>query len=755
MKKTLLATAILLSLSSNALAAWHSLSDNQATDGVYKDGIYLIDQASFSNIQEKADGDLYLGSGKSSDLVPDSTMTIDVGDNQNWEVDVFGGGWAQSANGEQAGSDVIRNSGNVTINLDSGTINGTVFAGGNAMSGSENYSGEYRTVTGNVSLNVNGATVSEAVVGGAKIRANVNGGHASSSVGNVTINMNSGKVAGIVGGNLINSLGATEGLKVEGTVKDISINVNGGTVGKLANATEGSSVSILNTAFDAAIVGGNVSSFYNGNDYNHERIASAGTISINIAKSSTVDGSIIAGSVISGNNAGTDSSRVSKATVDVSGKVNGNVIVGGALVSGSETASAPVTQDASIILRDGAEVGTVVAGDLVVVGDTASFIANETKKSITIDSQNVSIAAIDTLGDKAGKNVSIVGTDSFNDSFQNVEAAVAWMQDIEGLTEKDGQAFSIEAGLVNDAATVTENGVQYHKNSLMQNALDLAVTTPIQITRILTNDVRKRLGDLRSTENTHGVWARYDGGKLSGDDDFDVKFNTVQIGIDTVPTPDSARFGVAFSYTNGDAEFGRGDSDLEAYSLAAYGTWMADNGLFVDVIGRLATVDSDLKVNSNIKGKMDNLALSLSGEFGWRFDVNNMFYLEPQAEATYTYVDSESFKLSNATYELDSSDSLVGRLGFSAGMKCPQAMGDAYIRASVVHEFLGDAEISARNGIASNVASIDGKDTWFEFGLGANFNVNEKTYIYADVERTQGADLETDWRANVGVRYSF
>ena len=82
-------------------------------------------------------------------------------------------------------------------------------------------------------------------------------------------------------------------------------------------------------------------------------------------------------------------------------------------------------------------------------------------------------------------------------------------------------------------------------------------------------------------------------------------------------------------------------------------------------------------------------------------------------------------------------------------------MGDAYIRASVVHEFLGDAEISARNGIASNVASIDGKDTWFEFGLGANFNVNEKTYIYADVERTQGADLETDWRANVGVRYSF
>ena len=51
--------------------------------------------------------------------------------------------------------------------------------------------------------------------------------------------------------------------------------------------------------------------------------------------------------------------------------------------------------------------------------------------------------------------------------------------------------------------------------------------------------------------------------------------------------------------------------------------------------------------------------------------------------------------------------------------------------------------------------AVDGTDTWFEFGLGANFNVNKNAYVYADVERSAGAELDTDWRATVGVRYSF
>ena len=53
------------------------------------------------------------------------------------------------------------------------------------------------------------------------------------------------------------------------------------------------------------------------------------------------------------------------------------------------------------------------------------------------------------------------------------------------------------------------------------------------------------------------------------------------------------------------------------------------------------------------------------------------------------------------------------------------------------------------------IQEVDGEDTWVEFGLGANFNINRSTYVYADIERTEGAAIDEDWRANIGVRYSF
>lgn len=111
-----------------------------------------------------------------------------------------------------------------------------------------------------------------------------------------------------------------------------------------------------------------------------------------------------------------------------------------------------------------------------------------------------------------------------------------------------------------------------------------------------------------------------------------------------------------------------------------------------------------------------------------------------------------AIKLSSGhEYELDSVDSLIGRLGFATGFKCPNNFGDVYLRASAVHEFLGDAAVHG----GTYTLETDGDDTWIEFGVGANFNLNKNLYGYVDLERTEGADLDEDWRANVGVRYSF
>ena len=297
------------------------------------------------------------------------------------------------------------------------------------------------------------------------------------------------------------------------------------------------------------------------------------------------------------------------------------------------------------------------------------------------------------------------------------------------------------------------NTISHGPNTLMQSTLELASATPLAINRILTMDVRKRMGDIRSSQSKSGAWTRYDGGRLSGMNGLENDFNTIQVGVDTQPTADPLRFGVALSYTKGDTDYARGSADMDAYSLASYGLWLGDRGQYVDVVTRLASVKTDMTVDGNKKGSMDNIALSLSGEFGWRFDIMNNVYVDPQLEATYAYVDANDLTLSDgSTYRFDAADSLIGRAGVAFGLQCPNNKGNVYAKLSAVHEFLGEATVTGGKGATY---AIDGKDTWFEYGLGANFNLNDSTYFWADLERTSGGTLDMDYRASLGVRVMF
>ena len=297
-------------------------------------------------------------------------------------------------------------------------------------------------------------------------------------------------------------------------------------------------------------------------------------------------------------------------------------------------------------------------------GEAATFTLTKADQEVSITNHNeaLTVAATGDLNDEVGmdafKNLTVDGD---AEGVELVAREGMYTGETTGVLDKDG----------NIAQTVTAG------NSIMSNVLDLTSASTIAINRILMNDVRKRMGDLRASEGTHGVWARYDGGKFSGSNSFENDFSTVQIGADTAAFLDGTRLGVAFSYTTSDSDMQRGDAEMDAYSLAFYGTKFFENGMFVDVIGRLATIDTDVTIDGNKKGNLDNMAVSLSGEFGWRFDVNPSFYVEPQAEVTYTYLDSDKLKLSSGhEYELDSVDSLIGRLGFATGFKCPNNFGD-------------------------------------------------------------------------------
>ena len=55
----------------------------------------------------------------------------------------------------------------------------------------------------------------------------------------------------------------------------------------------------------------------------------------------------------------------------------------------------------------------------------------------------------------------------------------------------------------------------------------------------------------------------------------------------------------------------------------------------------------------------------------------------------------------------------------------------------------------------SRSLSEDLGGTWYEYGLGANFNATKNLHLYADIEAADGDEVDTDYRVNLGARWSF
>ncbi len=378
-----------------------------------------------------------------------------------------------------------------------------------------------------------------------------------------------------------------------------------------------------------------------------------------------------------------------------------------------------------------------------------------------------------TIGKNTSTGLTVSSSDSaYGNTMTSVDQGVADLAatvDLNANGAEGAEGMKVVIG-ANDMTGRVEAVYDAEGNKVSQTeevnetnrTLTAIANLPVVAWRAELNDLYKRMGDLRATPYKSGAWVRYNGGKFKwSDGDLENDFHMIQVGIDTMPTENNIRFGSAFSYTKGDADFDGGSADLDTYSLALYGTWLGDKGQYVDVIGRVASIKNDANARSltgqgkAYDGKMDNTGLSLSAEAGWRFALPYNLFIEPQVEATYSYIDSDSFRYGDRKYELQSTDSFIARAGFMAGIQCPDNKGNVYVRASVVHDFLGETDVKVSNAHMSRTVSNDFGGTWGEFGIGANVSVSDNTYVYADVEHTTGGEIEEPWRVNFGVRYNF
>lgn len=300
----------------------------------------------------------------------------------------------------------------------------------------------------------------------------------------------------------------------------------------------------------------------------------------------------------------------------------------------------------------------------------------------------------------------------------------------------------------------------FEASDLTKATTDLAVLSAVAWRNELTS-INDRMATLRTLPTDFGVWARYNGGEYQYDErGVKNQFNTIEVGADTRLGNGSWILGGAFSYTKGDGEYDQGETDSDTFTGALYALWTHEKGSFVDVVAKVGRISSDFDFHNRMNGTSDDGSIDQTGfifgvETGHRFTLPMNTFLEPQVQLTYSHLSSEDETTGLRRIEVDSIDSLVGRVGLMAGINCPNDRGAAYVKVSALHDFQGDVDASfSTNGHAFKV-SEELDDTWFEFAVGANFKVTDGTYLFADVQKSAGGDVDLDWRANVGAKFLF
>lgn len=396
-------------------------------------------------------------------------------------------------------------------------------------------------------------------------------------------------------------------------------------------------------------------------------------------------------------------------------------------------------------------------------GDDAVNIENLTGTGGTINTNNVD-NKLSIENKAADTSLTVNGTKEVTDAIANGEANLQKLADV--VKSNDKSAADTVTSDANDiiggySAKVLDGKVVVDSIKTVENAANRAISDIMNISlmtwRQENNDMNKRLGELRDSKGEHGAWARMARGESKyGSHGVKNQYNYYQVGYDEkLSTNPNWTVGVALTRTEGNSTFAAGTGENKHTGLAIYGSYLSDSGSFVDLIAKYARLDNEFKTVGAGVGDADykENAYSLSAEYGKRFTGDNGFWIEPQVELTYGTVGSVDY-LTNKGYSVhkDSTDSLVGRLGFALGKNIKQ--GNVYVRASYLYDFDGESTVTMSGaGTASFKQDLGGG--WWEVGVGTNLNLSEATHLYFDVEKTFGGNVATPWQWNAGVRWSF
>jgi outer membrane autotransporter protein len=277
--------------------------------------------------------------------------------------------------------------------------------------------------------------------------------------------------------------------------------------------------------------------------------------------------------------------------------------------------------------------------------------------------------------------------------------------------------------------------------------------------------LRSRMGEVRG-KPLGGAWMRSYGSRFNastGDGvDYQQKQSSLTLGVDAPLQVGIGELslGVMAGYSKNDLDLSRGTTgNVDSYYVGGYGTWLLDDGYYLDGVLKLNRFRNESKVamsdGTKAKGDYESSAVGGSLEFGRHINFADGYFLEPYAQLSSVWVQGDSYTLDNGMQaNNERTQSTLGKVGTSAGRSIALKDGGVltpYLRVAMAQEFSRSNDVKVNDKRFGN----DLSGSRAELGAGVSVSLSERLQLHADFDYMKGKNVEQPWGANVGLKLAF
>ncbi|EJD5555871.1 autotransporter adhesin EhaB [Escherichia coli] len=273
----------------------------------------------------------------------------------------------------------------------------------------------------------------------------------------------------------------------------------------------------------------------------------------------------------------------------------------------------------------------------------------------------------------------------------------------------------------------------------------------------------------RLTNSRHGLadnggaWVSYFGGNFNGDNgtiNYDQDVNGIMVGVDTKIDGNNAKWivGAAAGFAKGDMNDRSGQVDQDSQTAYIYSSAHFANNVFVDGSLSYSHFNNDLSATMSngtyVDGSTNSDAWGFGLKAGYDFKLGDAGYVTPYGSISGLFQSGDDYQLSNdMKVDGQSYDSMRYELGVDAGYIFTYSEDQAltpYFKLAYVYD-------DSNNDNDVNGDSIDNgtEGSAVRVGLGTQFSFTKNFSAYTDANYLGGGDVDQDWSANVGVKYTW